>query len=157
MGCYREQNSVSLSYEILIEWISLRIMEPNSFSKESIPKLFVISNPDEIKAPQGLEFSEKTMKILNNADYNENFVIFLNRGQDEGSGMVEKIERLDKEIRITAKSIEPDEMHYVLRDYSQPYQVVIISKDGTWNDMFHLKVLRDGEGVTVEIDHFFGR
>jgi len=149
VGC--QSNRRTLSFRVLEEGISLLVETAQS---DEIPDLIVIAGVEETVPPPGLDYPLEIKELLNNTDFNANFIILLLRGQVANSGTIKEVIREEDRVFIMTNAFDPGPGNYALSGFTPPYQVISVDKETDWGKEILFVLEREGENAVDQFSHF---
>jgi len=121
--------------------------------QEPDPLLIIIANPEDMVLPAMLKFPESLAERIKQMDFSKSFVILVIRGHPE-RGLVKEIVRHQETVIITTYDIEVGPGNYVLPNWTQPYEIIKIDKEGMWGKQIRFVLQRETQGILGEVKHF---
>jgi 3-dehydroquinate synthase class II len=103
---------------------------------------------------EGLKYPETIETLLKQVNYNQIVVALVLKEQIPDSGLTEEVVRQGNQVIIRTKAWQVGPGNYVLEDYTWPYQIIAINKDGTWAQEIHFILERGAEGPVADLKHF---
>lgn len=142
-GCAIKKQQ-ELPFDVIEEGIAFSTKEKKV---DKIPHLIVISNFAEVTQ---LEFADAVVVYLDEVDFSQSFVLLVLRGQLADSGTVKEVVRVENEVIVRTREIDPGPGSYTVSGFTFPYQIIKVNKVDVWNEDINFLLDREGTGVVSE-------
>jgi hypothetical protein len=149
----------TLPFETIDQGSSIR-----SYDKmEQLPSIYVIAKVQEVDAfaqnvigvdPQVNDQRARVAEQLRHLDYDRFFAILVIREITGGnrSLTVQQVIRQGTQVRVGAKYLDPWPMQGQPDVVAEPYQLIAVSKEGTWGQAIDFELFVGGQ-VVARTDH----
>jgi hypothetical protein len=144
--------SHTLSFKVIIEKAPFLVTGPGN---KPLPDLIIIASPDEIVPPTPVvEYSEAMIESLKSVDFDKSFVVLHLVGQIPDNGTIEEVVRKGNTVYIKLISYSVGPGNYMFENFTLPYQITSIEKEGTWGEMIHFILEVNGGDIVAQDQHY---
>ncbi len=150
---YHVMRPSAIPYSVLYEGLSLITL---TFAQPQgrEPPLIIIANRDDLQLNGGLSWPKAVATEMGQIDFTHSFVVLALRGQKHDSGIIQKVERQGNTVVIHTNDLWVGPGNYMLKGWSQPYEIISINKDTFTNKTIHFVLRRETSGIAGDIKVF---
>jgi hypothetical protein len=140
-------------FTVIEEGYSL-VAKGDSPRQESEPAIIVVASPEDLHLPVWLTLPESLAKRLEGIDFAQSIVILARRGQQQDSGIIQKVEQQCDKVIIHTNDLIIGPGNYVIEGWTQLYEVISITKESLPYRNVRFVLQRETQGNGGETEAF---
>ncbi len=120
---------------------------------QPIPSMVILASPQDLAAASAL-YSDSLSEWLKDVDFNTRIAVLYAVGQIRDNGEVEQIERLYDTVQVQLKGYSIGPGNYEIAGWSEPYQLLLIEKEGPWKRQVRFILIAKDNGVLHTVEQY---